>query len=141
MKIKHLLRYLLFMFTTITTAQVIYITLIATTRNLSTPVSYHDLQTILLTSFTGVLPTFIFFFIEKPPRKIYFLLIVPLHFILTLTFVLTTLHIRGGIISDDLIYPVLLFLILYIGFHIRAEIINKRAIEELNKRINATHQP
>jgi len=141
MKIKYLLRYMLFMFSTIVTVQVIYITLISTIRGMNEVISYRDLQTIIITSFVGILPTPILYTAEKVSRKAYFLFILPLHFSLTLGFVFTTLYMRGNIISEDLTYPIILFLALYIGFHIRAEIRNKKAMDELNKRINATHQP
>ena len=140
MKLKYILNYMLSMFSIIISAQVVYIALIGIIRPTNhADFTMYDLQTIVLRAAVGVIPIIIFYLTTQVSRKIYFLIVVPSHLITTLTAVLTVHIWRTEATRSQLFIPVPLFIVLYIGLHIRAERRNKRAIEELNRRINATH--
>ena len=141
MKVNTFFKQMLFMFSTIVTVQVIFMTLISTIRQTTDSIHHRDLQTVMITAVAGILPSFIFLVVGKISRKTYFLLLLPLHFTLSLTLVLATLFLRNQIATfAEITYPLLLFFILYAGFYIKAELQYKKALEELNKRIHATHQ-
>ena len=139
MELKGRLKYVFHLFCGIVTAQVVYTVLLSEIRGMNANIDYQNLQTIVITAFVGVLPTFALSWTETVSRRVYFLK-VTLNFILTASVVFITLYYRGALNSEDMIFPIVLFLILYITFQIRAELHNKKAIDELNKRINATHQ-
>lgn len=128
------------MFSTIVTAQALYFA----ARDLFLPgtrdFNMADLQTILLTALVGVCPVFILYFASHVSRRTYFTLVVPLHLLTTLSAVIGVLLWRGSIAPGQLFIPVPLFMALYIGFHIRGERINKKAIEKLNQKIHEAQQ-
>ena len=137
--LKKRLTYILHLFCGIVAAQVVYTVLLSEIRGTNPNINYQNLQTMLITAFVGILPTFALSWPETASRRMYFLK-VTLNFILTASAVFATLYARGSFNSEDMIFPIILFLILYMTFQIRAELRNKKAIDELNKRINATHQ-
>jgi len=123
----------------ITTAQVVFIALLSAISGTNAEIGYRHLHSIIVTAFVGILPTFIFIVPpEKVSRNFYFLL-VGLHFILTFGFVFVSLNHFGTFDRERLIPMIILFLTIYITVHIITEIRNKKAVDELNKRINATH--
>ena len=141
MKIRYVINQLLFMFSTIVTAQVIYFVIRSLFITSEQLFSIYDLQTILLSSFAGICPMLILYLTSHVSRKTYFTLVIPFHLLITLSSVIGVLIWRGTISLGQIFIPVPLFLALYIGFHIQAEIKNKKAVDELNRRIGATHRP
>ena len=139
-KLKEVLKYMFYLFCVIVTVQVIYILALSEIRGMNATIDYRDLQTILLSSFAGVLPIIITLnWTESVSRRVYFLLF-GLHFILTIGFVFGTLYYRNAIERGNLITTIALFSAIYIGINIRNELHNKKTMDELNKRISATHK-
>jgi len=139
-KLKEVLKYMFYLFCIIVTVQVIYILALSEIRGMNASIDYRDLQTILFSSLAGVLPIIITLsWSESAPRRVYFFLF-GLHFILTIGFVFGVLYYRNAIERGNLITTIALFSSIYIGVNIRNELRNKKAVDELNKRISATHK-
>ena len=140
-RLKFTLRYMFYLFCVIVTAQVAYILVLAEIRGMHATIDYRDLQTFVMTAFAGVLPIIITspVWVENISRKVYFLLL-GIHLILTITFVFATLYFRGTLEAGNLILVIALFAVIYIGVNVRNEIHARKAMDELNKRINATHK-
>ena len=140
MKLKRTLKYMIHLFCAITTVQIVFISLLSAILGTNSEIGYRTLHAIIITAFVGVLPTIIFVVgTENVSRRIYFLL-VGIHFILTISFVFASLNHFGKLVQDNTIPIIILFLVIYIAAHITAEIRTKKMIDELNKRINATHK-
>ena len=128
------------LFCVITTAQVILISVLSP----DTVVGHRILYGMLLTSFVGVLPSIIISAIfiiwsVKVSRRLYFF-IMGGHFIITAGLVFASLNHFGMLNQHNNIRVIITFLVIYIMTHITAELRNKKSIDELNKRINATHK-
>jgi len=140
MKIKRTLKYMLHLFCVITTAQVVFISVLLAVLGLTATIDYRTLHSIIVTAFVGVLPTIIFIIgTENVSRRTYIFL-VAIHFILTTSFVFVSLYYFGMYNQESTIPTIIFFLVIYVTAHITAEIRSKKTIDELNKRINATHK-
>jgi len=140
MKIKRTLKYMLQLFCVITTAQVIFISGLLAVLGANAKIDYRTLHSIIVTTLVGVLPTIIFIIgTENVSRRTYFLL-VAIHFTLTISFVFASLNYFEMLTQDSTIPTIIFFLIIYITAHVTSEIRTKKTIDELNKRINATHK-
>ena len=140
MRLKRTLIFMFQLFCAITTAQVIFISGFSAILGSNAEIDYRTLQSIIVTALVGVLPTIIFIIgTENVSRRIYFLLI-GIHFILTTSLVFASLNYFGNLNQDNTIHTIILFLVIYITAHIIAELRTKKTVDELNKRINATHK-
>ena len=139
MRLKETLKFMLHLFCIITTAQVIFISALSAVQGTNSELNYQILHSIMITAFVGVLPTIIFAWTENVSRGI-FLFSVGLHFVLTTSFVFLSLNYFEMLASDNIIQIIIFFLVLYIAAYMIAEIRIKKTINELNKRINATHK-
>jgi len=133
------LKFAFYLFCVITTAQVIFISVLS-----EVAVDNRILYGIIITAFVGVLPGIIFntiftIYTVEMSRRIYFF-ITGAHFILTASLVFTSLNHFGVLNQYNTIRVIIGFLIIYIGIQITLEMRAKKTADELNKRINATHQ-
>ncbi|MCL2558975.1 MAG: hypothetical protein FWE07_00690 [Turicibacter sp.] len=140
MRLKRTLKYMGQLFCVVTTAQVVFISALATISGTQAEIDYRILPAIMVTTFVGVLPTIMFVIgTENVSRKIYYLL-VGIHFVLTTSFVFLSLNHFETFHRNNTIPVFLFFIAIYLTAHITAEMRTKKTIDELNKRINATHQ-
>ena len=139
MRLKNTLKFMFHLFCGITTAQVIFISLLATVLERPAELDYQHFHSIIVTAFVGVLPTIIFAWLENVSRGVFFFS-VGLHFVLTTSFVFISLNHFEQLEHNNIIFIIIFFLVLYIVAYISAELRNKKMIDELNKRINATHK-
>jgi len=139
-----LLKWLLQLFCGIVTAQVIYLMILSLGFGLTFEINAQTLYSIVVTAFLSILPTAALSIVmskaESVSRGVFFLL-RSLHFISTLVLVILSLNFFGGLHHERFIHIIVVFFVIYIIVNIITELHNKKAMEELNKRINATHQP
>jgi len=140
MRVKRTLKYMIQLFCAITAAQVVFISGLLAALGANEAINYLTFHSTIATAFVGVLPTIIFVIgTENVSRRTYFLL-VGIHFILTASFVLASLNYFGMLTQDSTIPVIIFFLVVYVTAHITSEIRTRKTIDELNKRISATHK-
>ena len=128
------------LFCVITTTQVILTSLLSP----DAVVNHRILYGMLLTSLVGVLPSVIISAIlaiwsVKMSRRLYFF-IIGVHFIITASLVFASLNHFGILNQHNTIRVIITFLVIYIMTNVTVELQNKKSIDELNRRINATHR-
>ena len=139
MSLKTKLRILFHLFCAITTAIVLYIAIESLIINPGFTLDGWYLLKIVSISFASTLPTLLLLGRETESRLLRILLLA-LHFILTLGAVFGLLVLYEWIDAENAIYVVLLFLLIYVAAYIGIEIRSRRLAARLNERINAFHK-
>lgn len=139
MRLKRTLKFMIYLFCAITAIQALFLSIL--TPLFSNTCFEYDrpLYAILITSFSGTLPTIMFVWMEHVSKRVYYLL-VGLHFVLTASLLSISLSRQGPIQPQYVTFIILLFLIIYVTAFVIFEWSHKKEIGVLNQKIRERRQ-
>ena len=138
MTLKDTLKFMFILFCAITTFQAIFISIFATLTGSENILYTQELYKLPLIGFLSTLPTLIFIGSDKVSRLDLNIRKV-VHLFLTAVIVFWSLTYFEWLDRENALPVAIFFMIIYITGHIIGEMRAKKLADELNKRINASH--